>query len=114
MSYAGFQKAARTLAAVSHALAVSHGVAALLTAEAQRMPSDFLSDPGALPGVAARAWRWAPEMHEVAETLRASVLPPQMAEAAAAVMRRWERDKDQYDLQLAEVLTHLRDISHAE
>ncbi|WP_405864183.1 DUF1932 domain-containing protein [Streptomyces sp. NBC_00005] len=114
MSFAAFQKAARTLAAVSHALADSHGVADLLTAEARRMPSDFLSDPDALAGVAARAWRWAPEMHEVAETLCASGLPPQMAEAAAAVMRRWEQDKDQYDLPLAEVLTHLRDSSHME
>jgi 3-hydroxyisobutyrate dehydrogenase-like beta-hydroxyacid dehydrogenase len=113
MSFAAFQKAARTLAAVSHALADRHGVADLLTAEAQRMPSDFLSNPGALPGVAARAWRWAPEMDEVAETLRASGLPPEMAEAAAAVMQRWEEDKDQYDLPLAEVLTHLRASSHA-
>lgn len=112
MSFAAFQKAARTLAAVSHALADSHGVSDLLTVEAQRMPSDFLSNPGALAGVAARAWRWAPEMHEVADTLRASGLPPQMAEAAAAVMGRWERDKDQYELPLTEVLTHLRDSTH--
>ena len=114
MSFASFQKAARTLAAVSHALAHSHGVADLLTAEAQRMPVDFLADPGRLPGVAARAWRWAPEMHEVAGTLRAAGLPPQMAEAAAAVMARWEKDKDQYDLPLAEVLTSLRDTSRNE
>jgi hypothetical protein len=113
MSFAGFQKAARTLAAVSHALADRHGVADLLTAEAQRMPSDFLSDPGDFSGVAARAWRWAPEMHEVAETLRASGLPPEMAEAAAVVMQRWEKDKDRFDLPLAEVLTHLRDRSRA-
>jgi 3-hydroxyisobutyrate dehydrogenase-like beta-hydroxyacid dehydrogenase len=112
MSFAAFQKAARTLAAVSHALADSHHVADLLTAEAQRMPSDFLSGPGHLPSVAGRAWRWAPEMLEVAETLRACGLPPQMAEAAAAVMERWEKDKDRYDLPLTEVLTHLRDASH--
>ncbi|MDO0916957.1 DUF1932 domain-containing protein [Streptomyces sp. DT2A-34] len=98
---------------MSHALANSHGVADLLTAEAQRMPSDFLSDPRPLSGVAARAWRRAPEMHEVAESLRASGLPPQMAEASAAVMRRWEKDKDQYDPPLATVLTHLRDGFHA-
>jgi 3-hydroxyisobutyrate dehydrogenase-like beta-hydroxyacid dehydrogenase len=113
MSFAGFQKAARTLAAVSYALADRHGVADLLSAEAQRMPSDFLSNPGAFSGVAARAWRWAPEMEEVAETLRTSGLPPQLAESAAEVMQRWERDKDRYDLPLAEVLTHLRDGSDA-
>lgn len=114
MSFAAFQKAARTLAAVSHALAHSHGVAGLLTAEAQRMPSDFLAAPGHLPSLAGRAWRWVPEMHEIAETLRASGLPPQMAEAAAAVLARWEKDKDQYDLPLDEVLTSLRDTSRSD
>ena len=39
MSFAGFQKVARTLAAVSHALADSHGVAHLLT-ETVRTPAD--------------------------------------------------------------------------
>ncbi|MDN0200115.1 NAD(P)-dependent oxidoreductase [Streptomyces sp. S.PNR 29] len=112
MSFAAFQKAARTLAAVSHALADSHGVAGLLTAEARRMPADFLSNPADLSSVAARAWRWAPEMGEAADTLRASGLPPQMAEAAAAVMRRWEQDKDRYELPLAEVLAHLGDGAH--
>ena len=43
-SFAQFQKAARTLAGVSHALADAHGVADLLTEEASRMPSQILSD----------------------------------------------------------------------
>ncbi|MGW0822543.1 DUF1932 domain-containing protein [Streptomyces sp. NPDC002845] len=109
MSFAAFQKAARTLAGVAHALADSHGVADLLTAEAQRMPSNILSDPDYLPSVAARAWRWAPEMLETADTLRASGLPADMAEATAAVMERWAKDKDRYGIPLAEVLDHLRD-----
>ncbi|MGN9758543.1 hypothetical protein [Streptomyces sp. SD31] len=46
-SFASFQKAARTLAAVSHALAESHGVADLLTAEGQRALTS-LPDPGGL------------------------------------------------------------------
>nr|WP_260860376.1 DUF1932 domain-containing protein [Streptomyces cupreus] len=107
-SFAGFQKAARTLAGVSHALADAHGVADLLTEEARRMPSQILSDPEYLPSVAARAWRWGPEMQEVADTLREAGLPSEMAEAAASVMAHWEKDKDQYELPLAEVLAHLR------
>ncbi|TQK42307.1 3-hydroxyisobutyrate dehydrogenase-like beta-hydroxyacid dehydrogenase [Streptomyces sp. SLBN-118] len=114
MAFASFQKVARTLAGVSHALAEQYGVAHLLTAEAKVMTSEILSDPGYLPSVAARAWRWAPEMGEVAEALRAAGLPPQMAEAAAAVMQLWEKDKDQNDLPLADVLAHLRrtDLGH--
>jgi 3-hydroxyisobutyrate dehydrogenase-like beta-hydroxyacid dehydrogenase len=110
-SFAGFQKAARTLAGVSHALADTHGVAGLLTEEAKRMPSQILSDPGYLPSVAARAWRWGPEMLEIADTLRDAGLPTEMAEAAASVMTRWETDKDQYELSLADVLAHLRQDS---
>ncbi|MEV0415979.1 DUF1932 domain-containing protein [Streptomyces sp. NPDC050448] len=108
MAFASYQKAARTLAGVAHALADAHGVADELTAEAQAMASNILSDPGYLPSVAARAWRWAPEMKDIAETLRAAGLPVDMAEAAVAVMSRWEGDKDRYDLELTDVLSHLR------
>ncbi|WP_331752362.1 DUF1932 domain-containing protein [Streptomyces sp. NBC_00829] len=108
MAFASFQKAARTLAGVSHALAKQHGVGDLLTAEAQVMTSEILSDPGYLPSVAARAWRWGPEMIEVAETLSAAGLPADMAKATAAVMRLWEQNKDRTDLPLADVLSHLQ------
>ncbi|GAA3776682.1 hypothetical protein GCM10023083_11740 [Streptomyces phyllanthi] len=60
LSLAGFQKAARTPAAVSYALADGHGVAELPTAEAGRMPADFLSRPGELTGVAAPRGAGAP------------------------------------------------------
>ncbi|MFD6912189.1 DUF1932 domain-containing protein [Streptomyces virginiae] len=109
MAFASYQKAARTLAGVAHALAVAHGVSDELTAEAQVMASNILSDPGYLPSVAARAWRWAPEMEDIAETLRAAGLPVDMAEGAVAVMAHWEGDKDNYDLSVAEVLSHLQE-----
>ncbi|MFI1864366.1 DUF1932 domain-containing protein [Streptomyces jumonjinensis] len=109
MAFAGYQKAARTLAGVAHALADAHGVGDELTAEARVMASNILSDPGYLPSVAARAWRWAPEMEDIADTLRAAGLPADMAEAAIAVMSHWEADKDRDDLSVAEVLSHLRE-----
>ncbi|MCY0940111.1 NAD(P)-dependent oxidoreductase [Streptomyces antarcticus] len=111
MAFASYQKAARTLAGVAHALAAAHGVGDELTAEAEAMASNILSDPGYLPSVAARAWRWAPEMQDIADTLRAADLPADMAEAPVAVMSHWEGDKDQYDLPLADVLAHLRSQS---
>lgn len=106
-SFAGFQKAARTLAAVSYALADTHGVTEHLAAEAESMPSAILADTGFLPTVAARAWRWGPEMLEVADTLRAAGLPADLAEGAASVMGLWEDDKDR-QLPLADVLRHLK------
>ncbi|MFD7860713.1 DUF1932 domain-containing protein [Streptomyces sp. NPDC059783] len=108
VAFASFQKAARTLAGVAHALADAHGVGPQLTAEAEVMVSEILSDPDFLPSVAARAWRWAPEMEEVADALRAADLPPDMAEAAVRVLAFWEGDKDRYDLPVAEVLSQLR------
>ncbi|MBK3563843.1 NAD(P)-dependent oxidoreductase [Streptomyces sp. MBT62] len=108
MSYASYQKSARVLAAVSHALAASHGVAAELALEAGSLTSNILAETDQLPSVAARAWRWAPELEEIAATLRAAGLPPELAEGAASVLRRWDGDKDRFDLPLAEVLGHLR------
>ncbi|MEU9337926.1 DUF1932 domain-containing protein [Streptomyces sp. NPDC048290] len=108
MAFAHFQKTARTLAGLSHALADTHGVAALLTDEAHRMTSQILSDPGYLPSVAARAWRWAPEMEEIADTLDDAGLPTDLAAAAATVLAHWESDKDRTDLTLPETLDHLR------
>ncbi|EFE76242.1 hypothetical protein SSIG_03806 [Streptomyces filamentosus NRRL 11379] len=87
MAFTSYQKAARTLAGVAHAPADAHGVGDQLTAEAGIMISAIFSDPEYVPSVAARAWRWAPEMAEAADALRAADLPPDMAEAAASGAR---------------------------
>ncbi|MFG3394717.1 NAD(P)-dependent oxidoreductase [Streptomyces parvus] len=108
MAFSSYQKAARTLAGVAHALADAHGVGDQLTAEAEVMISAILSDPEYLPSVAARAWRWAPEMAEVADTLRGADLPPDVAEGTARVLAFWEQDKGRYELPVAHVLAQLR------
>jgi 3-hydroxyisobutyrate dehydrogenase-like beta-hydroxyacid dehydrogenase len=94
MAYASYQKASRTLAGVAHALAADLDVTEHLLDEARRNAGSPLADLEYLPSVAARAWRWAPEMLEVAETLRAAGLPPEQAEAAAATLGRWTSGKD--------------------
>ncbi|MCC3769014.1 NAD(P)-dependent oxidoreductase [Streptomyces sp. UNOC14_S4] len=111
MAFAAFQRPARTLAALAHALADTHGVGDLLMEEAGRMPHDLLSDTAYLPTVAARAWRWGPEMLEVADALRSAGLPGDLAEATASVMRHWDSDKDRPDLPLAEALAHLKRVT---
>ncbi|KUN28801.1 phosphogluconate dehydrogenase [Streptomyces antibioticus] len=107
MAYASFQKSARVLAAVSHALAVSHGVGEELAEEGRALTARILAETDHLPGVAARAWRWAPEMAEIAAALDAVGLPPDLAEASAAVLRHWNGDKDRLDLSLEDVYARL-------
>jgi 3-hydroxyisobutyrate dehydrogenase-like beta-hydroxyacid dehydrogenase len=107
MAFGGYQKASRTLAAVAHALAAHHGVTAELLAEANRMPSNALADPDYIPSVAARAWRWTGELHEVAESLSAARLPSELAAATATVLHRWEQDRDDWSLDVQQALGHL-------
>jgi 3-hydroxyisobutyrate dehydrogenase-like beta-hydroxyacid dehydrogenase len=89
MAFACFQRTSRVAAALAHALADDHGVTNTLLIEAQRMPRDILANRDYLPSVAARAWRWAPEMREVANTLDARHLPSDLALATAEVLRHW-------------------------
>ncbi|SHG87094.1 DUF1932 domain-containing protein [Streptoalloteichus hindustanus] len=107
MAFASFQKASRTLAAVAHALADQHGVTDALLAEAERMPTRLLADRAYLPSVAARAWRWAPEMDEVAKALDAAGLPTELAQATANVLTLWGADKDDPSQPVARVLRQL-------
>ncbi|MEZ0073601.1 DUF1932 domain-containing protein [Planotetraspora sp. GP83] len=109
MAFASFQKVTRTLTGISYALAEQYGLAGELRAEATRMGGSPLADPDYLPSVAARAWRWAPEMREAAEALRGARLPDDMVMAAEAVLNRWAADKDNFDLDYTTVLDHLRD-----
>jgi 3-hydroxyisobutyrate dehydrogenase-like beta-hydroxyacid dehydrogenase len=107
MAFAGFNKISHVLSAISHALAARHQVTEQLIAEAERLTHAPLARPNSLPGTAARAWRWAPEMDEIADTLGAAGLPPDMARAAASVLARWEADKDDWELSVEEVLARL-------
>ena len=108
MAYGGYQKAARALAATSQALASAHGVSAELLAEGRNLSASILGETGHLAGAAAKAWRWAPEMEEVADALRAAHLPPEFAMAAASTMRLWNADKDDESISVSDVLAHLR------
>jgi 3-hydroxyisobutyrate dehydrogenase-like beta-hydroxyacid dehydrogenase len=110
MAFAGYQKIARTLAAVSHALADAHGVTEELTAEGRTMASAVLADTAFMPKTAARAWRWGPEMREVADSLREAGLPPELAEAAASTMKRWNQNKDDANITLEDTLANLRSL----
>jgi Domain of unknown function (DUF1932) len=109
LAYASYQKASRVLSAVAHALADAHGVGDALAHEAQRLHSRPLADVDALPSVAARAWRWAPELREAAQTLRDAGLPDGLAQGAAQALERWEAVKDRDDIGLDALLDLLSD-----
>lgn len=107
LSYSSYQKASRVLAAVTHALARDWGVQDELLDIAQGRSTSYLAEPEYIPKVAARAWRWGPEMREVASALGELSLPDELAEATAAVMERWAQTKDQ-SLEISEALDLLR------
>jgi len=95
LAYSSYQKASRVLAAVAYALAADHGVEGELLGVAAGRSTSYLAEPEYFPEVAARAWRWAPEMREVAEALEASDLPAELAQAAELVMGHWGTTAEQ-------------------
>lgn len=108
MAYGSFQKSSRALAAVCHALADEHGVTEHLLAEARALGGNALANRDAAAIAAPVGWRWAPEMDEVAESLRSAGLPDALATGAAHVLRRWDPDKDDFDIDTDTALRHLR------
>lgn len=106
LSYSSYQKASRVLAAVAYALASDYGVEAELLDIAQGRTTSYLAETGYVPKIAARSWRWGPEMREAALALAEVGLPPELADAAAAVMERWEGLKGTSPA-LAQVLAEL-------
>ncbi|NUW06804.1 NAD(P)-dependent oxidoreductase [Streptomyces sp. CAI-21] len=94
LAYSSYQKASRALAAVAYALASDHGVGAELLDIAGGRTTSYLAETAYFPKVAARSWRWGPEMNEAAHALEEAGLPPDLAAAAAAVMDRWTGLKD--------------------
>ncbi|WP_328757682.1 NAD(P)-dependent oxidoreductase [Streptomyces sp. NBC_00271] len=106
LSYSSYQKASRVLAAVSYALAHDYGVEEELLDIAQSRTTSYLAETAYIPKVAARSWRWGPEMREAASALRDVGLPPDLAEASAVVMSRWDDLKDS-SLDVPQALEHL-------
>ncbi|MER7662813.1 DUF1932 domain-containing protein [Streptomyces sp. NPDC096193] len=111
LSYSSYQKTSRVLAAVSYALASDYGVEEELFHIAQGRTTSYLADTDYIPKVAARSWRWGPEMLEVADALRESGLPACLAEASAAIMSRWNESKDS-SLSTHDALRHLHEGQH--
>lgn len=87
MAFGGWNKIGVALAAQAYAIAHAYGVEGALAAEG-------VESQGIVRG-SGRAWRWAPEMEEVADTAASLGLPDGMGRAAADLFRRWEAHRDQ-------------------
>jgi 3-hydroxyisobutyrate dehydrogenase-like beta-hydroxyacid dehydrogenase len=83
MAFGGWNKIGIVLTAQAHAIARAYGVAEWL--EAEGVP------PDRLPRVAYRAWRWAPEMDEIADTCAEVDFPDGIARGAAEAYREVSR-----------------------
>jgi Domain of unknown function (DUF1932) len=83
MAFGGWNKIGIALTAQAHAIAKAHGVEEWL--EAEGVPQDRLAH------VADRAWRWAPEMDEIAEVCAELELSDSIPRGAAEFYRRLSR-----------------------
>jgi 3-hydroxyisobutyrate dehydrogenase-like beta-hydroxyacid dehydrogenase len=105
MAFGGFNKGALALAAQAQAIAARYGVERWLAAEGEG--TGYLDAPERLGSAAAKAWRWAPEMDEVAATCAALGLPDGLPRGAAALFERWAARRDEQDVAVAEALRDL-------
>jgi 3-hydroxyisobutyrate dehydrogenase-like beta-hydroxyacid dehydrogenase len=86
MAFGGWNKIGIALTAQAYAIARAYGVEDALAREG--VESDRLVRAG------QKAWRWSPEMDEVAATCESLGLPDGIAHGAAAVFVRWSDHRD--------------------
>ncbi len=98
MAFGGWNKIGIALTAQAHAVARAYGAEAALAAEGV--------DARRIVSAAPKAWRWAPEMDEIALTCAELGLPDGIARGAAELYRRWEKHRDA-EAELTELLDDL-------
>jgi 3-hydroxyisobutyrate dehydrogenase-like beta-hydroxyacid dehydrogenase len=86
MAFGGWNKIGVALSAQAHAIARAYGVAEAL--EGEGVESDRILR------AAPKAWRWAPEMEEVAATCADLGLPNGIPHGAAELYSRWNLHRD--------------------
>lgn len=95
LAFAAYNKISYALAAEACALADTHGVLDdLRDLAAQLQPGTPLAQTERLAGAGAKAWRWEPEMREIADAWRGIGLPGTFADAAAHTFGQWHAHKD--------------------
>jgi 3-hydroxyisobutyrate dehydrogenase-like beta-hydroxyacid dehydrogenase len=87
MAFGGWNKAGVALAAQAYAIARAYGVEHALSQEGVEGERIVRAGP--------KAWRWSPEMEEVAQTCGSLGVPEEMAHGAAELFARWAAHRDQ-------------------
>jgi 3-hydroxyisobutyrate dehydrogenase-like beta-hydroxyacid dehydrogenase len=104
MAFGGWNKIGVALAAQAHAIARAYGVEDAL--EAEGVAGDRVSR------AAPKAWRWAPEMAEVADTCSEIGLPEELGRGAAELYARWDEHRDT-DVPLDQLLDDLAAVKRS-
>jgi 3-hydroxyisobutyrate dehydrogenase-like beta-hydroxyacid dehydrogenase len=86
MAFGGWNKIGSALTAQAFAIARAYGLEEALAAEGVDADRVVRAGP--------KAWRWAPEMKEVADTCAALGLPDGIGRGAAELFSRWEEHRD--------------------
>lgn len=108
LAFATYNKVSTLLAAHAHALARRHGVdTQLRELAAAVLPGTAFAAPERLLSAGQRAWRWAPEMREIANASRDAGLPAELLDAAATFLEHWRQHKDDPDLTVDQLLDAL-------
>jgi 3-hydroxyisobutyrate dehydrogenase-like beta-hydroxyacid dehydrogenase len=108
LAFASYNKVSYVLAAHAYALADGYGVAAELAELAGHvLPRTPLGQPTRLPSAGPRAWRWEPELREIAQAGEAIGVSGAMIDAAADVLLRWSGHKDDDGVTLAQLIADL-------
>jgi len=86
MAFGGWNKIGTALTAQAYAIARAYGVEDALAGEGVESDRILRAAP--------KAWRWAPEMEEVAATCAALGLPDGIPRGAAELYARWDEHRD--------------------
>jgi 3-hydroxyisobutyrate dehydrogenase-like beta-hydroxyacid dehydrogenase len=104
MCYAGFSKGSRALLCAVVAAAEQLGVRDLLQRQWARSDRELTEAEKTIARVAAKAWRFAPEMHEVASAFEAAGIEGDFHRAAAKLYARLVLFKDAESPDIEEIL----------
>jgi 3-hydroxyisobutyrate dehydrogenase-like beta-hydroxyacid dehydrogenase len=110
LAFASYNKISYVLAAQAFALASGHGVLdELLELAADKVPGTLLARPSQVTTAGPRAWRWAPEMEEIAAACAAVGFTGDVAAIAATTFRRWADLKGASEVTVEDLIEGLRD-----
>ena len=115
MCYAAYTKGTAALISGIRALAEYYGVSDVLQEEWSRSQTSLWDRSERVgPGTSRKAWRFAPEMREIAKTFGGAALPSGFHEAAAEIYSRMAPLKHEEGVETGIVLQHLLRVRDSE